>query len=59
MFAHRVISFAQCWISRVKIGAMLVLAGVLFGEADVTTGVISESAVIRQVIINTAKIGSE
>ena len=60
-FDQRVISFAQYWISRVKMGAMVVEAEVkVDGEAAaVLMGVLSARAVIRHVINKTERMESE
>jgi hypothetical protein len=60
-FAHRMISFAQCWTSCVKMGERLVEEGlfVSIGRAEVGMGALNESAVNKQVMRATAKMGRE
>ena len=60
-FDQRVISFAQYWISRVKMREMVVEVEIKFdGEAAaVLIGVLSARAVMRQVINNTERMDSE
>ena len=58
--AHRTMSFAQCWTSRVKMGERLVDDVAVFADwADVGIGALNESAVNRQVIRATARMGRE